>query len=225
VTIDIFRRLQWVTRWHRRIALLVCVWLVALAATGLLINHANDWGLDRSAVSAPLQRLFYGIEPASAEFCAQGADIGPACAAVFGRLSLPAGELLLAPDQLYLIDSAGQLLEAVPVSQLGLDSLTGGRAEPDGIYLRDRDRIVHSDFELMEWQALDEGIEPAPAGGAWQNRSEAAGAITWERLLLDLHAARFLGPLASAFTDFMAILILVLALSGTWLWWLKRRRD
>jgi hypothetical protein len=220
-----FRRLQLVTRWHRRVALLVCVWLVALAATGLLINHANDWGLDRSALSAPLQRLFYDIEPAGMEFCAQGADIGPACAAVFGRLSLPAGELVLAPDQLYLIDSAGQLLEAVPVSQLGLNGLTGGRAGPDGIYLRDRDRIVHSDFELMEWQALDEGVEPAAGDGAWLNRSEVGEPITWERLLLDLHAARFLGPLASAFTDFMAILILALALSGTWLWWLKRRRE
>ena len=224
MTIDMFKRLQWIARWHRRIALLVCVWLVVLAATGLLINHANDWGLDRSVLSAPLQRLFYGIEPGGTEFCAQGADIGPGCAAVFGRLSLPAGELLLAPDQLYLIDSAGQLLEAVPVSQLGLNGLTGGRAEPDGIYLRDRDRNVHSDFEFMAWRALDEGIEPAP-GGAWQNRSQAAGGITWERLLLDLHAARFLGPLAGVFTDFMAILILVLALSGTWLWWLKRRRD
>jgi hypothetical protein len=62
MTIDGFKRLQFLARWHRRIALLVCIWLVALAATGLLINHANDWGLDRSPLSASLQKLVYGFE-------------------------------------------------------------------------------------------------------------------------------------------------------------------
>ena len=46
--------------------------------------------------------------------------------------------------------------------------------------------------------------------------------ISWERLLLDLHAARFLGPLAGLFSDLMALLIVVLAVTGYWTYRLTR---
>jgi hypothetical protein len=49
--------------------------------------------------------------------------------------------------------------------------------------------------------------------------------VSWERFLLDLHAARFLGPLAVWFNDLAAVLILVLAMSGAWLGRLKRRAS
>jgi hypothetical protein len=224
MTIDGFKRLQFLARWHRRIALLACIWLVALAATGLLINHANDWGLDRSPLSASLQRLLYGIEPEDAIFCERAAAIGPGCAGVFARLSLPAGEILLAPDDLYLLDGAGQLIESLPATRLGLHGLEAGRREGDWIYLRDRQRTVRTDLEMLDWRALDADSAAALNSKPWQVRGEGAEDISWERFLLDLHAARFLGPLAKTFTDFMAGLILLLALSGAWLWWLKRRR-
>ncbi|MCW8871465.1 PepSY domain-containing protein [Pseudomonadota bacterium] len=225
MTIDGFKRLQFLARWHRRIALLVCIWLVALAATGLLINHANDWGLDRSPLSASLQKLVYGFEATRGESCGRGGAIGPDCAQVFGRLELPAGALLLAPDRLHLLDGTGQLIESLPVSRLGLVGLEGGRREGDWIYLRDQRQTVRTDPELLDWRVLDADTTAVLGSGPWQVRGEATEHITWERFLLDLHAARFLGPLAKTFTDLMAGLILLLALSGAWLWWLKRRRD
>lgn len=225
MTIDGFRRLQFLARWHRRIALLACIWLVALAVTGLLINHAHDWGLDRSPLCASLQRLLYGIEPGDAAYCSRVAAIGPDCAEVFGGLSLPAGEILLAPDTLHLLDEAGGLIESLPVSRLGLGGLEGGRREGDWIYLRDRQQTVRTDLEMLSWQAVDADSAAAMNSKPWQAGVEYAEGITWERFLLDLHAARFLGPLAKTFTDLMAGLILVLAMSGMWLWWLKRRRD
>jgi hypothetical protein len=225
MTIDGFKRLQFLARWHRRIALLACIWLVALAATGLLINHANDWGLDRSPLSTSLQKLVYGLEATDGEFCSSVGAIGPDCAQVFGRLELPAGVLLLAADRLHLLDGAGQLIESLPVSRLGLAGLEGGMREGDQIYLRDQHQTVRTDPELLGWQALEAETAAVLGRGPWQVRGEAVERITWERFLLDLHAARFLGPLAKTFTDLMAGLILLLALSGAWLWWLKRRRD
>ena len=129
MTIDQARRLKGLALWHRRVALVVCAWLLVLAGSGLLINHAHDWGLDRSGLAGPLQRVLYGIEPDDEDSC-QGA---------------------LTPEA----DCSGD-------------------------------------------------------------------SISWERFLLDLHAARFFGPLASVITDLMGGLVLLLALSGLWLWWLKR---
>lgn len=225
MTIDGFRRLQFLTRWHRRVALMACIWLVALAATGLLINHANDWGLDRSPLSASLQRLVYDIEPNGADYCGRVVALGQDCTEIFGRLALPTGELLLAPDRVHLLDGAAQLVESLPVSRLGLVGLDGGMREGDWLYLRDRQQTVRTDPELLDWQVLDADTAAALSAEPWQVPAETTGQITWERFLLDLHAARFLGPLARTFTDLMAGLILLLAFSGAWLWWLKRKRD
>ena len=57
MTIDEAKRLKTLTRWHRRLAVFVGLWLVVLAVTGTLINHAHDWGLDRVALPGSLQQM------------------------------------------------------------------------------------------------------------------------------------------------------------------------
>jgi hypothetical protein len=225
VTIDQARRLKSLARWHRRIALVVCVWVGVLAASGLLINHAHDWGLDRSPLAASMQRLLYGIERDGEDFCGRAATLGPDCAAVFAGLSTPAGELLLGATELFLIDERGRLVEQLAAAQLGLGDLEAGLIEGSDLYLRDARQVVRTDAELLDWQVLDSAAAAALEGRDWQVRGGGGATISWERFLLDLHAARFLGPLAKTFTDLMGGLILLLALSGLWLWWLKRPRD
>jgi len=121
MTLDHARRKQLFNRWHRRIGITVALWLLVLAFSGVLINHANDWSLDQTGLPENVQSLFYPLTMA------------------------------------------------------------------------------------------DEFDETA--------------FISWERLLLDLHAGRFLGPLAAWFSDIMASLIIILSLSGIWLWWKNYRRS
>ncbi len=106
---------------------------------------------------------------------------------------------------------------------IGLASLQAVHASGDAVYLRGSSRTIRTDPELLDFQVLDERESAALADAAWQRRGEQAGSISWERLLLDLHAARFLGPFAKAFNDLAAGLILLLLLSGTWLHRLRRR--
>ena len=225
MTIDQARRLQLMSRWHRRIALVVVIWIMVLAVTGILINHANDWGLDRRPVAAPLQQLLYGIERRTPDFCDHAPALGPECVDIFAALQIPGIELLLSPNRLYLLDEQGRLIEQLGAAQLGLDEVVGGLADGADIYLRDSNRAIVSDPELLDWRAVDASAAAELQGFDWQVRAAAEAVITWERVLLDLHAARFLGPLAKSFTDLSAALILLLGVSGAWLWWLKRRRD
>jgi len=44
-----------------------------------------------------------------------------------------------------------------------------------------------------------------------------------ERVLLDLHSGRFFGRFGPWIFDTIAVLLILLALSGTWIW-LKRKR-
>jgi len=225
VTIDQARWLRVLARWHRRIALVVCIWLVVLAASGLLINHAHDWGLDRSSPGPTLQRLLYGVESDGEEFCNDAASLGPECAEVFAQLPLPAGELLVGRKTLFLIDTQGDLVEKLAAAQLGLGDVEAAVASDSSVYLRDAKQTVKVDEELLDWQVVDAAAIAHLQARDWRVGASSGETISWERFLLDLHAARFIGPLAKGFTDLMGGLILLLALSGLWLWWIRRKRD
>jgi hypothetical protein len=224
MTIDQAKRRKALARWHRRLAVFIGLWLVVLALSGTLINHANDWGLDNNPLPASLQSLIYGIE-APADLCGAAADLGPDCRDLFARLALPAGELLLGVSRLVLLDGQGRIIESLASAQFGLSSLEGGLRQGDRVYLRDSSKTVHTDPDLLQWDELDADAAATLAAADWQERGVSTAIITWERLLLDLHAARFLGPAAKFVNDLLAALILLLALSGGWLYRSKRKGD
>ena len=224
MTIDQARRMQAVSRWHRRIALVVVAWLIFLALTGFVVNHANGWGLDRARLVAPLQRLVYGIEPEASFYCEAFPQAGDECARVFAGLELPFGRLLVADSSLLLLDEAGSLVERLPAAMTGLTTIEAALLNDDSVLLRGGDRVVRADSELVEFEPVSDETG-LPADPAWQVRPASAVGVTWERFLLDLHAARFLGPLATWFNDLMAALILLLAASGAWLHRLKRNGN
>ena len=61
--------------------------------------------------------------------------------------------------------------------------------------------------------ALDESLIEATPAEIPPNLA-LGGAITWERLILDLHAGRWPGFSSTWFLDFVAGLLIVLAISG-----------
>jgi len=144
MTIDKARRRKAIARWHRRFAILVSVWLVVLALSGLLINHAHDWGFDRKPLAGTLQQWVYGIETSNEEFCEPLAREGIECAGLFARLSLPAGALLLGEHHVFLLDNADKLVEKLSVSQFGLGRLQAGLLDGSEIYLRDAQKTVRT---------------------------------------------------------------------------------
>jgi hypothetical protein len=225
MTIDKARRRQAVARWHRGFAVFISLWLMVLALSGVLVNHAHDWGLDRRPLTASLQRLVYGFETDGEDFCSTVVGPGMDCVEVFARLPLPMGELLLGEDSLFLLDHSGQLVEKLASGHLGLGDLQAGFRDGSRVYLRDAQQTVLTDAELMNQVVLDSQAVEALNDRDWQVRGETTEAITWERFLLDMHAARFLGPLAKVFNDLMAGLILILAVSGSWLYRLKRKAN
>lgn len=217
------RRLQQVRRWHRRSALVVALWLAILAVTGSAINHAHDWGLDRAALPRALQGALYGITPDGTHPCAGLEPAPDACQQAFARLPAGAGSVLLAPHAVLLLGPDGQAIESLPAGQLGLARIEAGLASDQWLYLRGAEQVVATDFELLEWREPAASERAALQGRDWRQANAAAGPITWERLLLDLHAARFLGPAARWFTDLMAALIVLLVIGGLWLYRLRGR--
>lgn len=224
MTLDRARKLQSVARWHRRLAVFVLLWLVLLAASGFVINHADDWGLDRKPLNATLLSWFYGIEAERDSHCEGIAIPAVDCQRVFARLALQLGSLLLSESSLWLLDDSGELLEQLPVAMTGLATIDSGLLHEGGIYLAGAGAIVRTGPELLEFEPLTSEEAEVLDGANWQDGNRVSG-ISWERFLLDLHAARFLGPFTKAFNDLMAFLILVLAVTGASLSWFKRKTN
>jgi uncharacterized iron-regulated membrane protein len=225
MTVNQARRLQTISRWHRRIAVVVMAWLALLAGSGILVNHAHDWGLDSKPLAAPLQHWIYGIEGDGADYCGTFPFAGSECSGIFATLDLPEGQLLLGEHSLFLLDSAGHLLEKISVRQTGLHALEGGLVQGEAVYLRGAATTVLTGPDLFEFRALETYETEELAGADWRQSIGGIESLTWERFVLDLHAARFLGPFSKAFNDIMAGLILLLAVSGGWIYRLKKRTN
>lgn len=225
MTVNQARRLRLMARWHRRVAVFMAAWLTVLAASGILINHANDWGLDSRPLAEPLQRLVYGIETSGNRYCETAPATGDECRDIFARLEIPSGAVLLGINSLFVTDASGHVVERLPAAMAGLNSLDAAYAIGPDIFLRDATRTVRTGPDLLDFSPVSTVESASLDDVSWQERPPSTETITWERLLLDLHAARFLGPLSKAFNDLAAGLILLLALSGAWLYRLKRRGD
>ena len=225
MTIDKAMRRKAIARWHRRFAIFISIWLILLAFSGLLINHANDWGLDSRPLAKPLQKWVYGVEMQGTDLCEPLTQEGIACKQLFARLQLPVGVLLLGVRDLFLLDDSGQLVEKMNVRQFGLASLQAALREGSRIYLRGSNKVVLTTPDLLEGKVLDNATAAELDGKNWQLAKSGAESISWERFILDIHAARFLGPVATVFNDLMAALILILAISGLWLYWVKGRKS
>jgi len=226
MTIDQARQRKAVARWHRRFAIFVSIWLMLLAFSGVLINHANDWNLDSRPLADPLQRWVYGIETRGSNLCEPLTSEGIDCEQLFARIQLPVGVLLLGARDLFLLDDSGQLVEKMSVRQFGLASLNAALREGPEIYLRGANKTVVTTPDLIDGRVLDTRAAAELSGRNWQAAATStAENITWERFLLDLHAARFLGPAAKFFNDLMAAFILILAVSGLWMYLAKRKKN
>lgn len=137
-------------------------------------------------------------------------------------------EVLIIASQthLYLYNHQGEMLD-----QLGLES-----GIPEGIEALsiDNDRVIvktssgyyQSDSNLLDWQVISPLIAPlwiTAQSVSLQEEQEAALAyrsqfLTLERIILDAHSGRVLGLFGVLFMDAVAILLILLSLSGVYIW-------
>lgn len=246
------------TRWHRLLGLIVLVPGVVLALTGILINHGDRLGLDRSHAQAQWLLQLYGItapdtawrvETARGEvsqigdrLLVDGSELRAAGPVSGGRLvgALAIDDVLVIAVEygLLLLDDQARLVESIPTGRLVNDASGArfealGRAGNGRAALRSTDSIYLADAALLKWTPIESAADvrwsvPRPVEGAaleslqriWRGQGPS-----WERVLLDLHSGRLFGPLGQWFMDFVALALVVMALTGGWLWLRRRPRN
>lgn len=228
-------------RWHRRLGLVAAFFVLVLAVTGLLLNHSHDLGLDRAPLENPLLRQFYGVKPEAADGGLRHVlENGAVLHVVAGRLRVDDRDLGACPQLVGIVTEKQQLL-AVCSNRLWLltpqgeviDQADSVRGVPEGLSAVGQGPgqvLLRQGSQRFSVDLGDLSLKPAPAtagsGLSWTEPAQpvaSAADLDWEQVLLDVHSGRILGRWGVWLVDAMAILFVLLAVSGVYMSWRRRR--
>jgi len=229
------------------LGLATCLFLVLLALTGVLINHAHQIGLDKRGVQITWLLDYYGIgQPRNIiQFAQEPSLIGidnqlwlgerlllEASSPVLSALWFKTQIIAIDANQLYIFDHLGQLLETqnvstgLPPQLIELSTTTEGE-----LLLSTQQGLLLGEQQLLDWRNVKrqnqqvQSSKPQIAQASPKLLILARSKhLSWERVILDLHSGRVFGAWALWLWDFVALVILILSLSGIWMWRHKKSR-
>jgi hypothetical protein len=134
--------------------------------------------------------------------------------------------IIASQTHLYIFNAQGEMLDqlgeeaAIPA---GIEALN---IEDDKVIVKTSSGYYQSDSDFIDWQPISPIIEPSWITAqtvSLQEEQRAALAyrsqfLTLERIILDSHSGRILGLFGVLFMDAVAILLVLLSLSGIYIW-------
>lgn len=233
-------------RWHRRIGVLIALLVIALVLTGIPLNHSPQLQLDRITLRAPWLLALYGIESsepvgyrAGAHWLIQTgerifleqAEVARCAGSLVGALATAEGLLVACAEELLILDLDGQLVERLG-ALYGLPTpLSGLALAGEQVWMHSGERWFMLDLQRVDWQEAPPpsaaAVAPTPLPPPLRdaiNRQQVGDALTLERLLLDLHSGRLLGSAGIWLMDLAGLLLLIIAVSGCYVWLSKPGR-
>ena len=232
--------------WHRYIGLAAAVFVITLAVTGLALNHTEELGLDSNYVKSGTLLNWYGVQ-APEKITSYQVDTHT-ISAVGEHIYWDTTRIPQIPSpligvvhyaDLVVVGIEGRLLLFTPDGEL-VEQLGGAAGVPAGMQALgvtpDYRLAIHAahgfyqtNEDFLEWKETDhlEATWNRPTNPpedlrlALQSAYRGSG-LSLERIMLDLHSGRILGSWGIYLVDAAAILFLLLACSGVWLW--SRRR-
>lgn len=234
--------------WHRRLGIAAALLVGWLAVSGVLLNHTDAIGLDDRHTRAGWLLDWYGID-APGEIT--GFHIGEHWLTQVGERiyfddrPLPGehrhlsgavyldGEIAaVTAENILLLTRDGRLAEAlgavhgVPrgIEQVGVQDGRLVVRTPQGLYA--------AATGMVQWRAATpqdtDWARPGEVPNDLRARLSAdyrARVLTLERVLLDLHSGRLLGPVGVVLMDLAAVALLLLAGTGVWMWFMRNNNG
>lgn len=235
--------------WHRYMGIGAVLFALIIAATGILLNHTEDFQFDSAHIKADWILDWYGIDAPDKLLSFKANDRHVTLMGehlyldrkeIEGAYRDLVGAVYL--NELYVIAVSDSILLLTPRGEI-VERLRDEDGVPAGIRrigINGQGRVV-TQSSIDHYQADDDFIrwrhwDPAPAGAQWAQPSPLDARLKLslqqhfrgevlpvERVILDLHSGRFFGKAGPWIFDIAALLLILLALSGAWIW-LKRRR-
>lgn len=242
-----FRRLLFVS--HRYMGLTSAFFVMLLSISGIMLNHTETLKMDQQHLQSPSLLSWYGIKQAEMGHSFQIADnwltevqqrlllngqpLSTASCQLVGALIWQQMIIVACKNAVLLLTPQGETIEklsalhGVPqgITHLGVDS-------QQQIILRTEQQIFQVDADFIEWLPtqknnilwLTPSALPKPLTQKLQQNYQGDG-LSLERVILDLHSGRILGNWGVYLMDLMAMLFLLLAGMGVWMWSSRKRHH
>lgn len=241
---------QFLYRWHRRIGVATAIFVCILSITGILLNHTEALQLDSRYANSSLLRKVYGL-PATLDIQViniAGQNISQFDESIYlgtkavdtcpgdlvGAVALNGDAfnsiLVACTHGLLWLNLHGDFLDFISIDQLNSSSISAL-----GLSSQNKPVIDNSSAQLIV--NLDTlNTEVSATDIQWSNFEAASPetakllthhfyqkTISWERLILDTHSGRIFGGNFGVFLmDISAIILLLLSISGVYMWWIRR---
>lgn len=241
----------WLRRFHRWLGVVLVFFVLLLAVSGIALNHADAWGLDRRYLGWSWLLDAYGIEapPPSASFADgehratllggrlyfDGADIAQDVEALAGLTVMDPLVLVGTSDRAFILMTSGEFVQSLDVAA-DLPAAVARVGTADGVaVIESGGRLYRSDPDITLFEPWEAGSpdsvrwsSPTPPDAAELEALQAlyrGRGLTAERVLADLHSGRILAVAGPLLMDLVAICMIVLSISGLIMWVQHGRRE
>ncbi|MBL4900163.1 MAG: PepSY domain-containing protein [Colwellia sp.] len=134
--------------------------------------------------------------------------------------------IIASQANLYLYNNQGDLLDQLGMEAGIPEGIEALSIENDMVIVKTSSGYYQSDSDFLYWQAISPLLEPVwitAQSSSLQEKQQASLAyraqfLTLERIILDAHSGRILGLVGVLFMDAVAILLILLSLSGVYIW-------
>ena len=231
---------------HKFTGIAVCVFLINLSITGIFLNHTEELVLDEKYTASPLILGLYNISIPSQEesFLVDNHFVSrfgnqvfldnqpvfksevPIIGVVISNQML----VLAFKNELVLLTEEGELIEkltgstGVPVNIQKLGALN------NLLFLKTSNQVWESNDEGQEWRVSDSNFNEwsnevvMPDEKTQQVESYFLGkGVSLEQFFLDLHNGNIIKGFGKWLLDIIAIFLLLISISGIWIWLRKKR--
>ncbi len=230
---------------HRSMGAIVALFVLMLATTGVLLNHTSDLKLDKQYLTWEWLLEHYGINNVEADAVylldtkvisqfgqqvfVDAKPIVQVQQPILGGVALESLMVLATNDALILLSPEGEFIERMSTAAgvpSDIQNIGWFHGEP---VIQTRNGLWRSDFMLDQWEKVFlQGVgwsvpQPMPDSVVKELANYFHGkGVSVERFVLDLHNGHILKQYGVWLLDLLAGLLIVLSLTGIWMW-LRRR--
>ena len=241
-----------VFHWHRQLGLAVSILVIILSITGILLNHTEEFELDSSYIKSEFLLKWYGINKPVINSYSTGENwishvgntlyfndvlVEKEITQLTGAIAMENFIAVATQDELILLSHDGEKIERINATAgVPGNIISIGKNRTAQLFLKTRTAIFQSNNDVTEWtRSKDKNITWATTSNL-PNKLESSlntlfrgTGLSKERVLLDLHSGRILGKAGPLLIDLSAILLLILSLTGCWMYakrsWTMHKRN
>ena len=231
---------RYLRKWHRKLGIAAAFFLIFLSVSGIALNHTQSLSLGHQAITNTWLLKHYGIKaPQDIRFYDEGrVAVTNQVVWLNGTVLLDAGEKVIAvanktdfilvatQQQLYLYSQQGELIDQLGQASGVPENITALSIAGEQVIVKAESGLHQVSDDFFDWVSITPLIQPqwlTATEGSIQQTAHAeilyqSQYLTLERIILDAHSGRLFGDIGVFFMDIVALLLILLSLSGLYIW-------